>query len=281
MLPRNQTKILIRATNWLGDAVMSLPAVRAVRESFPAAHITVLARGSVGELYARESAVERVMPYAGGRRAMAAALRGEGFDYAILLPNSFDAALTAWMAHIPRRIGYRRDGRGWLLTEAIPPPEPGEIPRHERFYYLELLRRAGIIHEYPPCAEIRLDGRDAARAAGLEAMRGAGLEAPVIGVSPGAAYGEAKRWLPERFAEAAGLVAHEWRAAVALFGSAAERPLCESVAATIRGRRSAGAELRWRNDSRAIHRSGGCVPAVSDERFRRDARRVGSGRSLR
>jgi heptosyltransferase-2 len=216
---------------------MSLPAVRAVREAFPGAHLTVLARAAVADLYAREGAIDAVMLCAGGRRQAAAELRRESFDCAILLPNSFDAALPVWMARIPRRIGYRRDGRGWLLTEAIPAPESGEIPRHERFYYLELLRRAGIIHEYPACAGIRLDGRETARAAGLTAMRDAGLlerDAPVIGVSPGAAYGDAKRWLPERFAETAVMVARAHAASVALFGAAAERPLCESLAGAIR-----------------------------------------------
>ena len=233
-MPRNQTKILIRATNWVGDAVMSLPAIRAVREAFPGAHVTVLARAAVADLYARDRAIDAVMLHSGDRRRAVAELRREGFDCAILLPNSFDAALTAWMARIPRRIGYRRDGRGWLLTDAIRPPEPGEIPRHERFYYLELLRRAGIIHEYPACADIRLDGREEARAAGLDALRGAGMAAPVVGVSPGAAYGDAKRWLPERFAETAVRVARAHAASVALFGAAAERPLCESLALSIR-----------------------------------------------
>ncbi|MGA3043574.1 MAG: lipopolysaccharide heptosyltransferase II [Bryobacteraceae bacterium] len=217
---------MIRATNWVGDAVMSLPAIRAVREAFPGAHVTVAARAAVADLYAREGAIDGVMLFPRDRRQAAAELRREGFDCAILLPNSFDAALVAWMAHIPRRIGYRRDGRGWLLTEAIPPPEPGEIPRHERFYYLELLRRAGIIHEYPACTEIRLDG--------YQALREAGLSSAVVGVSPGAAYGDAKRWLPERFAETAVLVARAHGASVALFGSAAERELCEPVAAAIR-----------------------------------------------
>ena len=233
-LPRNQTKILIRATNWLGDAVMSLPAIRAVREALPGAHLTVLARASVADLYVREGAVDAVMLYAGNRRQAAAELRRESFDCAILLPNSFDAALSVWMARIPRRIGYRRDGRGWLLTEAIPPPDPGEIPRHERFYYLELLRRVGIIHEYPPCADIRLDSREVARAAGLDGFRDAGVAPPVVGVSPGAAYGDAKRWLPERFAETAVIVAREHSASVALFGAPAERELCESLARAIR-----------------------------------------------
>lgn len=233
-MPRNQTKILIRATNWVGDAVMSLPAVRAVRAAFPGARLVVLARPAVADLYAREGAIDGVMCYGGDRRRAAVELRREVFDCAILLPNSFDAALVAWMARVPRRIGYRRDGRGWLLTEAIRRPEPGEIPRHERFYYLELLRRAGIIHEYPPCVDIRLDACDAAREAGADQLRAAGLASTVVGVSPGAAYGDAKRWLPERFAETAVQVAGAVGASVALFGAAAERPLCETVAGGVR-----------------------------------------------
>ncbi len=234
LLPRNQTKILVRATNWLGDAVMSLPTIRALHDAYPGAHLTVLARPSIADLYARERVVDAVMLIASDRRQTAIALRRELFDMAVLLPNSFDSALVAWMARIPRRIGYRRDARGWLLTEAIAPPEPGEIPRHERFYYLELLRRAGIIHEYPSSKEIRLDRVEAARESGAEALRGAGLASPVIGIAPGAAYGSAKQWLPDRFAGSAIMIARRHAASVALFGSAADRPVCETVAASVR-----------------------------------------------
>ncbi len=278
-LPRNQTKILVRATNWVGDAVMSLPAIRAVRDALPAAHLTVLARPAVADLYARESAIDSVTIYSGGRRQTADALRRESFDCALLLPNSFDAALLAWMARIPRRIGYNRDARRWLLTEAIPPPESGEIPRHQRFYYLELLRRAGMIHEYPPCVDIRLDGRDAARAAGRAVLLGAGMTEPVVGVSPGAAYGDAKRWLPERFAEAAVAVARTRNASVALFGSAAEQPLCESIAGTIR---AAGVPVRnfaGETTLRQFIDLTARVQPVSHQRLRRHAHRVGVGRS--
>src|SRR5690348_12066901 len=168
------SKILIRATNWVGDAVMSLPAIRAVRSRFPEAEIAVLARPWVAGLYVRETAIQRVIPYAaapgfrgwGGKLRAALALRREKFDCAILLQNAFEAAAIAFLAGIPRRIGYDRDGRGALLTDPIPVPRPGEIPRHERFYYLELLRRAGLMEHFPPCDAIRLDGIDQARAAG-------------------------------------------------------------------------------------------------------------------
>ena len=229
----------MRATNWLGDAVMSLPAIRAIRGVFPHAHLAVLARPSVADLYARESAIDRVIPYPamkglGARREFAARLRAQRFDGAILLQNAFDAALMAWLADIPERIGYRRDGRGMLLTRAIEVPEPGDIPRHERFYYLELLRRAGLIERFPESEAIRLDGIDEAREAGAAQLRAMGVAGPAIGISPGAAYGNAKRWLPERFAESGRQLAGTMEASVLVFGAAAERALCETVAEPLR-----------------------------------------------
>jgi heptosyltransferase-2 len=230
--PSSFSKVLVRATNWLGDAVMSLPAIRAIREVFPSAQLAVAARPWVADLYARESAIDRVIPYVAAhglaaKHAFAARLREERFDGAILLQNAFDAALMTWLAHIPERIGYNRDGRGLLLTRAIAVPEPGEIPRHERFYYLELLRRAGMIERFPRAEAIRLDGIAAAREAGARHLAALGVAGPVVGVSPGAAYGNAKRWMPERFADAA---ARLGECAVLVFGSAAERDLCDTVA---------------------------------------------------
>lgn len=109
------SRVMVRATNWLGDAVMSLPAIRAIRGVFPQAHLAVVAKPWVADLYAREKSIDRVIPYTaktfGDKRAFAAGLRRERFDGAILLQNAFDAALMAWMAGIPERIGYRRDGR--------------------------------------------------------------------------------------------------------------------------------------------------------------------------
>jgi heptosyltransferase-2 len=241
--PMAFSKILIRATNWVGDAVMSLPAIRAVHCRFPQAEIAVLARPWVADLYARETAVHRVIPYdaqpgfrgLGRKLQVARALRADKFECAILLQNAFEAAAIAWLAGIPQRIGYNRDGRGALLTVSIPVPQPGEVPRHERFYYLEMLRRAGLIAGPLESSDVRLEGSAAAAHSGEQRFAQRDIAPPVIGVSPGAAYGAAKRWPAERFVEAAIEVARSRHGSVALFGSAGERELCETVARGIRG----------------------------------------------
>jgi heptosyltransferase-2 len=255
----NYSNILIRATNWVGDAVMCLPALAAVRGRYPAARISILAKPWVADLYARETFADEVIPYRqDARRAMIRELRTRRFDCAILLQNAFEAALIAWLAGIPNRIGYNRDGRRLLLTRAVPPPKQGEIPRHERFYYLELLRRAAIIDRLPDSDRIELHPPQ------VERKR-------TIGISPGAAYGGAKRWLPERFAEAAARIAGTRGASIALFGSQAEREICSEIevamllrgyeAANYAGRTSLGqfielaasCEVFLTNDSGAMH----------------------------
>jgi heptosyltransferase-2 len=233
----------VRATNWLGDAVMSLPAIRAIRQIFPHAHIALVARPWVADLYSREHSVDCIIPYTAqkglrAKREFAHLLRREHFDAAILLQNAFEAALVAWLAGIPERIGYNRDARGLLLTQAIPVPEAGEIPLHERFYYLELLRRAGMIEHFPDSEPIRLEGIDEARAAGAAHLARLGISGSAIGISPGAAYGNAKCWLPERFAAVAQNLASS---AVLLFGSSGERALCDTVADPLR---RGGVEVR-------------------------------------
>jgi len=248
------SKILVRATNWVGDAVMSLPALAAIRASFPQAEIVALARPWVADIYGLEGSVDRVIPYHAARGArdlsakweLAKTLRAERFDCAILLQNAFEAALIARLAGIPKRIGYDRDGRGWLLTDPIAVPKPGEIPRHQRFYYLELLRRAGILDALPASEAIRLEGGDRSAESGKARFSALGIELPVIGVSPGAAYGGAKRWLADSFVTAASDIARTESASVALFGSVAERELCDTIARSIQARGVACVNLAGR-----------------------------------
>ncbi len=213
---------------------MSLPALRALRGRFPQAHIAVLARSWVAGLYRRETCADEVIAHSSGRWRLALELRRRRYDMAVLLPNSFDAALTAWLARIPRRIGYDRDGRGRLLTDPIRPPAKGEIPPHETFYYLELLRRAGLVEELPAEEPLLLSGVEEARRQGERLFRAMGFATPVIGISPGAQNSRAKQWPPERFVEAAASLAAELGGAVAVFGSAEERELGQSVAAVLR-----------------------------------------------
>jgi len=229
--------ILVRATNWVGDAVMSVPALQELREQFPEARISILARPWVASLYGREPFCDELIPYdaprgwRGARQKwkLASDLKQRGFDCAILFQNAFEAAALVKAAGIPSRIGYSRDGRAWLLTQPIPVPKPGETPRHQRFYYLELLKRAGLIGAYSVDRPIRLAGAQAAARTGYSIFRQAGFGGPVIGLSPGAAYGGAKRWLPERFAEAAVRLACERRAGIAIFGSEEETPIAAKV----------------------------------------------------
>lgn len=244
-----ESRILVRAPNWLGDAVMCLPALRALRRRFPNSYLAVQARAWVAELYAREGYVDGVMvcpPARGGahwpaeRWRAARELRRGRFDMAVLFPNSFESALLVWLARIPRRIAYNRDGRGLLLTDRIRLPAAGEIPKHERFYYLELLRRAGLMPDgagglSSGVEDALLEAAPEARRAGLRRFAELGLKSPVVGVSPGAAYGGAKRWLPESFAEAAAALAQG--GAVAVFGSRSEACIAEVVLSRLRALR--------------------------------------------
>ena len=234
------SRILVRATNWVGDAVMCVPALAMLRARFPAAHIAVLAKPWVAGLYGKEL-IDELIPYDvanglhdfGAKRELARRLREARFDAAILFQNAFEAAAMARLAGIPIRIGYNRDARRFLLTHPVDVPKPGQIPNHQRYYYLELLRRAGIISAMPVVEAIRLPGLHGLQSRGLARLESAGWHGKMIGVSPGAAYGTAKCWMPERFAAAAVEMAGQLGAGVGVFGSAGERELCEQVSSGI------------------------------------------------
>lgn len=219
---------------------MSLPALRAVRQRFPDAKITVLAKPWVSALYEDERSIDHLIALQGPKWDLIRRLRRGKFDLAVLFPNSFGSAAVLRLAGVKRIVGYARDGRSLLLTDAISVPEAGEIPAHQRFYYLELLRRAGLIQAIPNVPDIRLDGFAGLCAKGEARFKVQSVKLPVIGVSPGAAYGSAKRWLPERFAESAARLAAELAGSVAVFGSADEKTMCESVARAANGRNFAG-----------------------------------------
>jgi heptosyltransferase-2 len=234
-------KLLIRATNWVGDAIMALPALHAVRKRFPLAQIVILALPYVADIYSGQGIADELIGYdrngehAGfrGREKLAALLRAKKFSTALLLQNAFDAAWIAWRAGIPERIGYNRDARGFLLTKPITVPRAREIPTHEKFYYLELLKRAGWIDAIPDVSRISLLVTEKqARHAEKKLQRfGSQPHAVRIAVGAGAAYGSAKCWPPERFAAAINQLMKARRAEVILFGAPGESAVSAAIQA--------------------------------------------------
>ena len=237
-------KILIRATNWVGDAIMALPAVRAVREKFSDSEIGILGRSYVLDIYREQEIADELIAYdsAGehkgisGRERLAGELRGRSFDVALLLQNAFDAAWLAWRAKIPTRIGYGRDGRNLLLTNSIAVPKVGEIPAHEKFYYLELIRRAGWIEELPdiPWIRLKVSAKNRQHAEELLLNAGALTERMRIAVGAGASYGSAKCWPPDRFATTLNALAKKMDADVILFGTQGEAAVSAAIRAGLK-----------------------------------------------
>ncbi len=237
-------KVLIRATNWVGDAIMALPALRVVREKFAQAEIGVLGRPYVLDIYREQGIADELIPYDSsgghrgfaGREKLAAQLRDEKFDVALLLQNAFDAAWLAWRAKIPERIGYARDGRSLLLTKAVEVPQEGEIPSHEKFYYLELLRRAGWLERLPEVPWIELKVSEGKRRNAEEFLASSGVQTARmrIAVGAGASYGSAKCWPPERFAEALNKLTDANDADVILFGTSGEAEVSAAIVAGLK-----------------------------------------------
>jgi len=237
-------KIMIRATNWVGDAIMALPALRHVRKRFPGAHIAIVARRYVADIYRDQDICDQLIPYdpAGthsgirGRETLAFQLRAEKFDVALLLQNAFDAAWLAWRAGIPERIGYARDGRSLLLTNPISVPKPGEIPSHEKSYYMELLRRAGWLEALDDVPMIELNVALQKRQLAEQFLLSTGAHKGVkkIAIGAGASYGSAKCWPPERFAALANQLQSESDADVILFGTASEQAVSSAISSIMR-----------------------------------------------
>jgi heptosyltransferase-2 len=218
-------RLLVRAPNWVGDAVLSLGAVRDLRRNFPRARLEVLARPWVAPLYEAVSEVDAVRP-SGGFHADRRSLRGQ-FDAAVLLPNSFGSAAAVRAAGIPERWGYATDGRSLLLTRRarVPAQVRG---RSQVYYYRAMLAGIGLTVSATPDVRLSPPAPWPERAAAL-----LGAPGPWIGLNPGAFYGSAKRWEPTRYAAAGETLARETGARIAIVGGAAERPLGEAIAAAL------------------------------------------------
>jgi heptosyltransferase-2 len=150
----------------------------------------------------------------------------------LLLQNAFDAALIAFLARIPERAGYPTDGRRILLTLPVP-LTPGILERHEVEYYLCLLDGLGIPRPAPASLKLAVTGEEKEAMAARLALLGIARGAPIVAINPGATYGSAKRWYPDRFAAVADALSGEWGTAVVV-GSPSEAPLAGEIEAAAR-----------------------------------------------
>ncbi len=204
-------RILIRAANWLGDSVITVPAVRAIKAGRPDAHITVVAPEKIASVWKLVPDIDEVLPInPDSFFSVVRTIRRQAlFDVAILFPNSLRAALEVWSAGIPRRVGFPGHHRRWLLNQIVPEEERRGPIRHQVYRYLHLSRELGAPHAL---AELRKF---------LPRIKTNGAPAKV-GLCPGAEYGPAKRWIPERFAEVALAITEHRAVQWVLFGTAAD-----------------------------------------------------------
>jgi heptosyltransferase II len=223
--------MLVIGPNWIGDAVMSTPALANLRRGLPKTTIDLLVPRRVAPLFDDHPQIDRLVirddrqPWC-TRLAQVIARRRCEYRTIVLLPNSFRAALDAWVLGSPVRLGYATDGRHWLLTHAIPAAEGR--PPHQIDSYLQLVAALGlpIVERVPTLAPTV---RAEAQAQHLWAGLGWGRHDLVIGICPGAAFGPAKRWWPERFAALADRLIASGGFRVVFFGSSDEVPLVEGI----------------------------------------------------
>jgi heptosyltransferase II len=229
--------VLVFSPNWLGDAVMALPAVADLRRHESTRRLAVAARPGVAELWQLVAGVDAVVTMTAGRgparwsaiSASAEAVRSVRADTAVLLPNSPGTALVARRAGVPERWGYRRNLRGWMLTRAVPRPRR---PVHQVDYYRGLVAACGIANgPRAPRLEVPAGAIDAAQV--VLAAKGWTPGTRLLGLAPGAAYGGAKRWLPERFAEVAAALARAHGLAPVIVGTAADRAAACAIEAEL------------------------------------------------
>lgn len=229
MFQKSCKNLLIRGVNWIGDSVMTLPALKSLRKAMPEARISLLVRPWVSPLFEKDPNVDELIIYSDeykgiiGKIKLSRILGKKDFCGAILFQNAFDAALITFLAGIKERAGYNRDCRGFLLTKAVPVPQK-DIKMHHINYYLNLLKQLGINGIYSdPYIYLSLDERISARNFLKEMRR------PILGINPGATYGSAKQWFPERFADVASWFIRDTKGSVVIFGGKNEEDIALKI----------------------------------------------------
>jgi heptosyltransferase-2 len=224
-------RILIRSSNWLGDAVMSVPAVRAIKNGRPDVHVAIAAPDKIAPMWSLIPEVDAIIPLPDASLLpVVRLLRQQPFDVAILFPNSLRVALESWLSRIPRRVGYRGHWRSWLVNQIIREPRKPGPPEHHSVRFLRIARECGAETEKTsnvqrPTLNVQLSDSNRLSTINHQPLK--------IGLCPGAEYGPAKRWLPERFAEAAAKVSAQSSAQWILLGTKNDAAIGEQIAAAI------------------------------------------------
>jgi heptosyltransferase-2 len=276
-------RVLVRGTNWLGDAVMTTPALLRLREKFPQAHITLLTPEKLRDLWTNHPAVNETIAFASDEDVFSVGreLRAGNFDLALVLPNSPRSALEVWLARIPRRIGYARPWRNFFLTNAVPARAEAvkmrkrsvsEIRRlvaadvgrrvtsngraftsaataHQIYEYLHLVAAVGANPEpLPPQLVVTPDEIEAVKKKfGLNEIK-----RPLFGLNPGAEYGPAKRWPMGKFIAAAREIQNRTNCTWLTFGSQADAALAHDIESAIPSPPSAIWNLTGRTSLREL-----------------------------
>jgi heptosyltransferase-2 len=219
----------------VGDAVMSLPAITSTRLSFPQADIAILTKPWVAEIFHNSPMVDRVILYQSpgihqgiqGKWRLAQKLKEEGFELALLLQNAFEAALISCLARIPRRAGYNTDGRSLLLTHPVACNQ--KIKKgHQVDYYLEMVESLGFLSvRRTPYLEVSQEQQEEA----LRMLKSLGVRETeeIVGISPGATYGSAKQWFPERYGKLVEQIGKDLGARILIFGSHGDKKVALQV----------------------------------------------------
>src|SRR6266513_4395758 len=214
-------RILIRSSNWLGDAVMSVPAVRAIKHGRPDVHVTIAAPDKIASMWKLIPEVDAIIPLPDGSLLpFVRRLRQQmPFDVAILFPNSLRVALESWVSGIPRRVGYRGHWRSSLVNQIVREPRKPGPPEHQSLRFLRIARECGA-------ETSNIEVSKPHQTSNIKHQT-------LIGLCPGAEYGPAKRWLPERFAEAAAKISAQSSVQWILLGTKNDAAIGEQIAAAI------------------------------------------------
>lgn len=223
--------LLLRSPNWLGDAVITLPAVQALQRSFPqGSRISVLAPGKLADFWKIIPGIEHVLHVDPNLWITADSLKPHHFDAALIFPNSLRTAAEPWLAGIPRRIGFKGHQRRWLLTDIVPKYSRAQGLRHQSRDCLDL---AATLLGNPKSQDPNPNEIQNFIPLSPSSFLSSPSSVPYLAVCPGAEYGPAKRWPAERFAVAANRIAMEKNLGLVLLGAEGDRAACQEVARSL------------------------------------------------